>query len=178
MRPQETRKTLEPYCLKALELLSGSEFRTILVGTTTAPGLDDREALRLRRDVNRVVGVFLLEMLPGKAIDAADPDVVILVDLPRGTVDVTPSPVFVYGRYLKGSREIPQTKGPCRKCRGRGCPECGGTGKVYELTVEEAIAEPFLATGGMQRTKMHGMGREDVDARMLGSGRPFVLELV
>lgn len=178
MRPQESRKTLEPYCEKALELLRGYEFSTFLVGTSTAPGLDEREATRLRRDVNRVVGVAIQDAIPGTAIDVTDPQMVIRVDLPRGIVEVTPSPVYVYGRYRKFSREIPQTRWHCRKCRGRGCAECGGTGRVYALTVEDAIAEPFLEPSGTRRTKMHGMGREDVDARMLGSGRPFVLELV
>lgn len=178
MRPQESRKTLEPYCEKALELLRGYEFSSFLVGTSTAPGLDEREATRLRRDVNRVVGVAIQDALPGTAIDAGDPQMVIRVDLPRGIVEVTPSPVYVYGRYRKFSREIPQTRWHCRKCRGRGCAECGGTGRVYALTVEDAIAEPFLEPSGTRRTKMHGMGREDVDARMLGSGRPFVLELL
>ncbi len=178
MHPQESRKTLEPYCRKAVELVSRHEFRTFLVGTSTPPGLDEREANRMRRDVNRVVGVAIQDALPDTRIDAGDPEMVIRVDLPRGTVEVTPAPVYVYGRYLKFSREIPQTRWHCRKCRGRGCAECGGTGKVYALTVEDAIAEPFLAPAGTRKTKMHGMGREDVDARMLGSGRPFVLELV
>ena len=133
---------------------------------------------RLRRDVNRVVGVAIQDAIAGTTIDVADPQMVIRVDLPRGIVEVTASPVFVYGRYRKFSREIPQTRWHCRKCRGRGCAECGGTGRVYALTIEDAIAEPFLAPAGTRRTKMHGMGREDVDARMLGSGRPFVLELV
>jgi len=178
MRPQESRKTLEPYCDKALELLRGYEFSTFLVGTSTAPGLDEREATRLRRDVNRVVAVAIQDALPGKTVDALDPQMVIRVDLPRAIVEATASPVYVYGRYRKLSREIPQTRWHCRKCRGRGCAECGGTGRVYALTVEDAVAAPFLEPAGTRKTKMHGMGREDVDARMLGSGRPFVLELV
>ena len=35
--------------------------------------------------------------------------------------------------------------------------------------------------GGMFRTrknKFHGAGREDVDVRMLGAGRPFVMEVI
>ena len=49
---------------------------------------------------------------------------------------------------------------------------------MYATSVEELIAGPVLeATGGIG-TRFHGMGREDIDARMLGDGRPFVLEVL
>jgi len=40
------------------------------------------------------------------------------------------------------------------------------------------VAAPFLAATGADGSRFHGMGREDIDARMLGRGRPFVLELL
>ena len=44
-------------------------------------------------------------------------------------------------------------------------------------SVEELLSEPILeATNGWQ-AKFHGAGREDIDVLMLGSGRPFVLEI-
>jgi len=48
---------------------------------------------------------------------------------------------------------------------------------MYEISVEELIAKPLLETTGGERTKFHGAGREDIDAVMLGSGRPFVIEI-
>ena len=45
-------------------------------------------------------------------------------------------------------------------------------------SVEEIIAnavKPFFEADNAQ---LHGSGREDIDVRMLGRGRPFVLELV
>jgi tRNA pseudouridine synthase 10 len=48
---------------------------------------------------------------------------------------------------------------------------------MYETSVEEIIAEEVMkATKGKEHS-FHGMGREDIDARMLGNGRPFVLEI-
>ncbi len=44
--------------------------------------------------------------------------------------------------------------------------------------MEELIAGPFLEAAWASGARLHGAGREDIDARMLGSGRPFVLELV
>jgi tRNA pseudouridine synthase 10 len=122
----------------------------------------------------------------GKRIEAAtgipggplDPEVVVLADLPAGRVEVTILPIYVRGRYRKLDRSIPQTRWPCRRCEGRGCEHCAGTGKTYPTSVEELVAAPFLATTHGEGTRFHGMGREDIDARMLGRGRPFVLEVL
>ncbi|HLY77576.1 MAG TPA: tRNA pseudouridine(54/55) synthase Pus10, partial [Thermoplasmata archaeon] len=61
---------------------------------------------------------------------------------------------------------------------GRGCDFCHGTGKTYASSVEEVVGAPFLAASGGAGTRFHGMGREDINARMLGTGRPFVLEVL
>lgn len=105
-------------------------------------------------------------------------DIVFLADLPVGRVERTVLPLYVRGRYRKLDRTLPQTRWPCRRCRGRGCVSCGGTGKTYPSSVEELIAAPFVRATGAEATRFHGMGREDIDARMLGRGRPFVLELL
>ncbi len=106
------------------------------------------------------------------------PDIVFLADVPVGRVEVTVLPVYLRGRYRKLDRTLPQTRWPCRRCQGRGCTTCGGTGKTYPTSVEELVAGPFVAASGAVGTRFHGMGREDIDARMLGRGRPFVLELL
>ncbi len=106
------------------------------------------------------------------------PDVVFLCDLPVGRVTVTIQPLYFRGRYRKLDRTLPQTKWPCRRCRGRGCDACGGSGKTYSESVEEVIAQPAIEMTAAEGSRFHGMGREDIDARMLGHGRPFVLELL
>jgi tRNA pseudouridine synthase 10 len=106
------------------------------------------------------------------------PDVVLLADLPVGLVVPTILPLYFQGRYRKLDRTLPQTRWPCRSCQGRGCDRCGGTGKTYPTSVEEVVAGPFLRRTGAEGSRFHGMGREDIDARMLGRGRPFVLELL
>ncbi|CAM9351990.1 unnamed protein product [Phaeothamnion confervicola] len=59
---------------------------------------------------------------------------------------------------------------------------CGGGGGRKGLwSVHEIVGEPFeplVERGDAGRVKLHGAGREDIDVRMLGRGRPFVLELV
>jgi tRNA pseudouridine synthase 10 len=118
-----------------------------------------------------------LEARTGGTGTVERPDVVLLADLPAGRVEVTALPLYFVGRYRKLDRTLPQTRWPCRRCRGLGCDACGGTGKTYTDSVEELIAGPVLAATRGVATRFHGMGREDIDARMLGDGRPFVLEI-
>ena len=85
--------------------------------------------------------------------------------------------VYIYGRYKKFKRGIPQTRWFCRECRGKGCENCNFTGKMYEESVEELISGSVLGEFRGADMVLHGSGREDIDARMLGSGRPFVIEI-
>jgi tRNA pseudouridine synthase 10 len=90
---------------------------------------------------------------------------------------------FVYGRYRKLERDIPQTEWPCRDCNGTGlvqghpCDGCDGTGYRYDESVEQLTAPVVRDAMDGESATFHGAGREDVDARMLGTGRPFVIEV-
>ena len=107
------------------------------------------------------------------------PDLMILVDGLTLKVDVDVRPVFFYGRYRKLIRELPQTRWPCRACRGRsgGCESCNYTGLQYLESVQDLIGEPIRIALDAEDTSFHGMGREDIDVRCLGKGRPFVIEI-
>ena len=107
------------------------------------------------------------------------PDLMVLIDTLTLRVDVDVRPVFLYGRYRKLSRGIPQTRWPCRACRGRdgGCESCESTGLQYPDSVQDLIGKPIAEQMDALDTAFHGMGREDIDVRCLGQGRPFVLEV-
>ena len=73
---------------------------------------------------------------------------------------------FLGGRYCKYSRELPQTPwiiNGVRKC---------------ETSLEEVIGDPIQKFLGVTEVRFLASGREDVDVRMLGSGRPFAFECV
>ena len=91
--------------------------------------------------------------------------------------------VFVEGRYRKLVRDLPQTVFFCPDCKGhprrrKGCERCEGFGKLTRDSVQELIGWVLGSAFKTRKNKFHGAGREDVDVRMLGGGRPFVLELV
>jgi len=171
---------LEGMVRAALRKIGDREFKTFLVGSRQDPATVELERRlgfpeHLKNEVNREIGKRL-EALTGKPVDWDNPDITILVDARFASVEVQVAPLYLYGRYRKYDRTIPQTRWPCR-CRGKGCRFCNGTGKMYATSVEELVAGPIMRAAGGTGHALHGMGREDIDARMLGSGRPFVVEI-
>jgi tRNA pseudouridine synthase 10 len=86
--------------------------------------------------------------------------------------------VLFEGRYRKLVRDLPQTVFFCPECKGRGCARCEGFGKLTRDSVQELIARVAMPRFKARRNKFHGAGREDLDVRMLGEGRPFVFEVL
>lgn len=130
----------------------------------------------LRQEVNREVGKRL-EGRTGRRVDFDRPEITFRIDTRFDHVGLQVSPLLLKGRYRKLARDLPQTRWPCRSCGGLGCRACDYRGKTYETSVEELLAGPVAETAQATGFALHGMGREDIDARMLGSGRPFILEL-
>lgn len=164
------------------------EYSTFLVGSKVDSDVIKRdedlsasldiEVESIKREINRELGKLLEEHLDAE-VDFDSPQLVINADftLKEPKIHIQINPLFLEGRYRKLIRGIPQTKWPCRKCRGKGCKSCNFTGKQYEETVEELISESVLKETQGKDSKFHGAGREDIDVKMLGSGRPFVLEI-
>ncbi|MGB1549430.1 MAG: tRNA pseudouridine(54/55) synthase Pus10, partial [Candidatus Poseidoniaceae archaeon] len=117
------------------------------------------------------------ELGMGQNLVVEKPEILALIDVLTLTVELDIRSHYVYGRYRKLERGIPQTKWPCRACKGRGCEKCDHTGLQYKSSVQGLIGDPILDLFGSEEHAFHGMGREDIDVRCLGRGRPFVIEL-
>ncbi|MCS7131068.1 MAG: tRNA pseudouridine(54/55) synthase Pus10 [Archaeoglobaceae archaeon] len=118
-----------------------------------------------------------LKKITGKRI-SLNPDALVVFNPEDFSFEITIKPIYIYGRYIKRIRNISQTRWLCGKCKGAGCEICNYTGKRYLYSVEELISTPAIEFFQAKNAILHGSGREDVDARMLGSGRPFVLEII
>ena len=163
------------------------EFDTFLVGSRIDKEIQNRDdelsekfnldVEPIKKELNRIIGREIENNLE-KEVEFEKQDIVINVDLRKNPkVRIQINPLFIEGKYNKLIRGIPQTKWPCGKCKGKGCEECNFTGKQYPESVEELISDHILEATNGWMAKFHGAGREDIDVLMLGSGRPFVLEI-
>lgn len=193
---------------RVVEKLDGVGFSTYQVGTRVTPLIEENERLlresadlpvdageSFKSECNREVGKRVGRET-GTEVDFERPDVLALCtiegegpeSISAHAVDLQINPAFVYGRYRKLERDIPQTEWPCRECGGSGkqlasdggeepCEHCGGSGYLYDDSVEGYVAPAVVEAMDGDEGVFHGAGREDVDALMLESGRPFVLEV-
>lgn len=180
-------KALPRIVEKILEVLKEYEYRSILVGITLPVEVEEREdefkaefevqyGESMRNAFSRVIGKMITEITK-KPVNYTNPEVTILVNPFTEEFEIQANPLYIMGRYRKLVRGIPQSKWICMRCRGWGCPRCNWTGKMYPDSVEELIAAPVLRVTLGEDTAFHSAGREDIDALMLGSGRPFIIEV-
>ena len=184
MKPENLNRWAD----RAAESLRDWEYSTFLVGTKMSGLLAENEELLLadggsthaepfKSELNREVGK-LVAAKTAKQVQLKKPDVVVHLNLDKSEVELQVASIYIYGRYRKLIRGIPQTRWPCRICKGKGCERCEGTGRMYRESVDELIKPAVIEAALAEDTTFHGAGREDIDARMLGTGRPFIVEAV
>ncbi len=162
---------LDRYASHIARVLEKYEFDTFMIGSRFPQSVLEKEKSihekygnmgePVNREFNREVGKKVMH-LTGKEATIKNPDIVVIVDVEYDDVKLEIKPLLIYGRYKKLVRGIPQTKWPSGK---------------YKESVEELIAHPIMQLTGGSSHELHGMGREDIDARMLGNGRPFIIEI-
>jgi len=163
---------LDEFSVKAIDSLGDVECSTVMVGCKMPLQVEEREdelkarfKLRhgenIRYEVTREIGKQI-QALANKKMDKLRPDVTLIVRLPEGEPEVNINPVFFKGRYRKLVGGIAQTRAPWLKGE----------------SIEEIVGVPLLDATQGEDMKFHGAGREDVDARMTGNGRPFVIEII
>lgn len=178
---------VDEFAKKALEKLKDYEYCNFLVGVELPVDVEEREdefkaefevkyGENLRIEFGKLLGKKI-SLYGGKNVEYQKPEVVIIINPMTEEIRVQVNPLYIAGRYKKLVRGIPQSKWFCSNCHGKGCEKCNGTGKMYPESVEEIISEPFLKAAEGVKTFFHASGREDIDARMLGRGRPFVIEI-
>jgi len=178
---------LEDLVKSSVRKLKRYEYNTFLVGIELPTEIEEREdefkaefevehGESVRNEFSRDIGKRISEITKKQA-EYKKPEIVIYVNPFTEQVRLQANPLYIAGRYRKLVRGIPQSKWFCSKCRGEGCPQCNWTGKMYQESIEETIANPILKATQGKDTSFHAAGREDIDARMLGNGRPFIIEV-
>ncbi|MGQ9478829.1 MAG: tRNA pseudouridine(54/55) synthase Pus10 [Thermoproteota archaeon] len=172
----EINSLVEKAARKIAEKASEVEFNTFYVGLKIPLIMEERdeevksffqlkygEALKneLNREINKNVENFLLRKMRMKR-----PDVLFIYDAFNDTVSMQINSLFLRSTYKKLIGGIAQTK-------WRGINSEDSTPSIEKM-LEEVLLPVFRGS----RLKFHGAGREDVDVKMLGCGRPFIVEIM
>lgn len=170
-----------------IKKMKGIEFNTFLIGSIISDDLLKAEeelwnkigiehCEPIKSEINRELGKRI-EKLTKKKFEAKNPDVTVIVDLNKNKIRTEIRSLYIFGKYKKLVRGIPQSKWVCLRCSGKGCTYCKGEGKLYPTSVQEIIEKPLLKATKSKKSKFSAHGREDIDARCLDY-RPFVLEFI
>jgi tRNA pseudouridine synthase 10 len=127
-------------------------------------GLNYSESIKneIKREVGRRVA-----SITGLQPSFTNPDVLAIVEFPSLNVSLDIKPVYLRGVYLKLGRNISHTPWITRE----------GV-KKYPLSIQEFLDAKLKGVFQAEKILIHAAGREDVDARMVGTGRPLVVEVV
>ena len=174
-----TRDLIVEIARTSCELLRRHEATRFLVGVVIDRGILERElelvtkygtetSESIKRELKREIGKAIMELC-SLTPDFNIPDAVVMVSIDQSfnfKVHIEPSPIFYYGKYLKLGRNISHV--PWITKDGS---------KKYPISVQEFIENALKDLFMASRIVIHAAGREDVDARMLGTGRPLVIEV-
>ncbi|MEM0000956.1 MAG: tRNA pseudouridine(54/55) synthase Pus10 [Desulfurococcaceae archaeon] len=129
-------------------------------------GVESSESIK--REIKREVGKAVMALCNATP-QFSSPEVVLIVNLDSTfnyEISVQSNPLFYAGRYRKLGRRISHI------------PWYTETGvKKYPLSVQEAVERVFKKIFEAEEVVIHAAGREDVDTRMVGSGRPVIVEV-
>lgn len=178
---------IEPLTDDIVQELRKLQFNTFLVGIKIPPSVVDKEdevksklgiiwGEEIRNEFSREIGKAVARKT-GKEVDHKNPEVSIFVDLLQSEFEARMNPIYLIGRYRKLVGGISQTAWTCKTCNGQGCPECKGLGGTSGNSVEENLSRPILEMMSGEEIRFKPIGREDKDFRVLGNGRPFIIEV-
>ncbi len=171
-----TLSRIEELAKKIVDELRIYEFDTFVVGTTVTAEIAEREETlmaelgikwgeSIKTEVNRRVGRVIRDVL-GKRPEFREPEVMVNVFIPQLTYTINVKPLFVYGRYRKVRRGVSQN------------PWIVHGRRKYITSVEEEVRKIIKSVvPEASEVFIHAAGREDVDARCIGSGRPLIIEV-
>ncbi len=165
---------IEKAARDALKLLRAFDVKKFVVGARVDPRilrLEDELKSKimlpygesLKAELRREIGKLIQSEDPTLQAEFDEPEATVIVEFPSGRLDIQVNSLMIKGRYWKLARMISQAYWP------------SPTGPRY-FSVEQAAWGLLSATGG-ERLVVHAAGREDVDARMLGTGRPLIVEV-
>jgi tRNA pseudouridine synthase 10 len=166
----------------------GYEFSTFTVGAILKQSIIERDdKLRskfhlhgvdgIKTAVTRELGKKFVKKTK-KHIDHLSPDITFTINFRTEQCNVKTKPIFLYGRYIKDKRGLPQKGESCKDCKGKGCIFCNNHGIVSFDSVEGKISQFLYEKFETKQVKFTWIGGEDKTSLVMGNGRPFFAKLL
>jgi tRNA pseudouridine synthase 10 len=164
---------LMDYCEQLSLMSKDYEFNSFLIGSRfpeeilkleeqIQQSIEGSNGESIRKEFNRELGKAFESYSP-KSTNFNSPEITFIIDTNFDSIKLQVKSLFIYGTYRKLIRNIPQTRWI----------------KYSEITdsVESIIGNVICPMSSGHEFFLHGAGREDIDVRMLGNGREFVIEI-
>ncbi|MHA2408119.1 MAG: tRNA pseudouridine(54/55) synthase Pus10, partial [Candidatus Ranarchaeia archaeon] len=182
-----TFESIEKISKSVAEKLSEYEYETFLIGVKISAEIEEKEdELRarfnirwgesIRNEFSREIGKRISKIM-AKTPNHEEPDIMAIVNPFTKQTSLEATSLYIAGSYKKLIRGIPQIRRLCNGCYGKGCLECGWTGKKPSESIEELITPKIKEEVRGVAAIFHAAGREGIDMMVLGSGRPFIVEI-
>ncbi|MFC1755496.1 tRNA pseudouridine(54/55) synthase Pus10, partial [Thermoproteota archaeon] len=183
-----TMSSIQKYTDLVINTLRDYEFTSLVIGARIPTAIIEREdnmraelklkgGETLKSNFTRNMNTAVSQQLK-REVNHKNPDVTVIIDLLLDMVEISSRSIYVYGRYIKNKRGIPQKQRKCQECKGEGCPECELTGYTTTDSVEQRLTVPLLQLFNANRIKFSWIGSEDTNSLVLGNGRPFYAEIL
>ena len=180
--------SLELVLSNIFEKSSHFDFKTFHLGITLKPSFLERDDyLKSKFKIKGIENVkFTIAKELAKKISRRtnskritdDPDLFIQANFKDESCILRAKPMFVYGRYNKKIRKLPQKQGLCRSCNGIGCHNCDFKGIENLQSIEGKISNLFIKKFDCNQVKINWIGGEDQSSLVLGRGRPFFAKIL
>jgi tRNA pseudouridine synthase 10 len=170
------------------EKSSSIDFKTFNLGLTLRPSFLERDDhLKSKFKIKGIENIkFGLSTEMVKKISRRtkskrimnDPDIFIQANFKDESCTIRTKPIFVYGRYNKKIRKLPQKQMSCKSCNGIGCHNCNFKGIENIESVEGKISNLLKQKFEGNQVKINWIGGEDQSSLVLGNGRPFFAKIL
>ncbi|MEM3926736.1 MAG: tRNA pseudouridine(54/55) synthase Pus10 [Desulfurococcaceae archaeon] len=175
-----SEKLFEDIAIEIANRLRELDISTFIIGVSMDKSILEREfeihvkynvlntSESIKNEIKREIGKKVRDLMNLQP-DFNKPDIVIIINFDRDfnhQISLQINPIFLKGYYWKLARNISHVPW-----------FLSGGNKKYLLSIQEFIEKNVKDLYKADEVIIHASGREDVDARMLGSGRPLVIEI-
>ena len=178
---------LDQVVAQMIQNSSSYEFQTFLVGSVIKPSISDNDdivkskfkikgVLNVKTHINHEISKKFTRQTKSK-LDSLNPTITFKINFKDESCQVHSKSLFVYGRYTKKQRNMPQKQTMCKNCQGKGCMICNFHGLENFNSVEGQIAKFLYKKFKSKQVKVNWIGGEDKSSLILGNGRPFFVKI-